>query len=676
MAIRILIAEDNPSVATAVAGLLERNGFATSCAGDGVTALGLIVRTPPDLLLLDLKLPGLHGIELLKKLRQSPRTRELPVIITSGVYRGEKYAQAARGLGVDQYLEKPFRAATLLQAVRAALEPPGAGVAPTAGDATPSPPTPAPAALPPAPETTPVAIDDHLLRAFLERFSGNLRLAYPDGEHTLTFLNGSPVALRPGFTARNFGDYLRQRGTISAAEYAFYADSGATRHAALVQLGCLDYPGLLEEKLGYLANEFLSAFDRPPVTARSESLAVPDFLQVITLNVPSLIYQGYHRRLPRERLRGLLAARGNHYLAPSDDFYRFINFLALNEEERQALARLDGSRTLLALLERRQSLLPLLQTLHAFGMLRFGAEPLTPASPANLPLRTLFNAVSGLETEAAPAEEALESFADVVAAEQTAELPEQPQTPALDEGADVALAGRIRQLAAELQGKNYYEIFGLSAGRFSFDTVKERYFALTREFGPDILMRLVGEEAALVQDILATVANAYDTLSDVVKKERYDELLGSDRVGLGQKGDDRFQAQVQSQSGKVFIEMEEWDNAEKALQDACNIESGNGDYLAHLGWAIYRNPRNANSRAMQEKAKQLVNRALTLERTAAGYAFKAWMLLDAGQATLAEGDFNKALKLDARHGLARRGLRTLQERREQEKKGLFRRMFS
>ena len=54
------------------------------------------------------------------------------------------------------------------------------------------------------------------------------------------------------------------------------------------------------------------------------------------------------------------------------------------------------------------------------------------------------------------------------------------------------------------------------------------------------------------EQILSLVSTAYNTLSDVVKKERYDELLGSDSVGLGQKGDDRFQAQVQSQSGKVY----------------------------------------------------------------------------------------------------------------------------
>lgn len=189
-------------------------------------------------------------------------------------------------------------------------------------------------------------------------------------------------------------------------------------------------------------------------------------------------------------------------------------------------------------------------------------------------------------------------------------------------------------------------------------------------------MQLGGEEAALVEDILSTVATAYNTLSDVVRKENYDQLLGADRVGLGQKGDDRFQAQVQAQSGKVFIEMQEWDSAGRALQDACNIDPDNGDYLAHLAWAIYRNPRNSASRAMQEKARQLLNRALTLERTAEGFAFKGWMLLEAGQDALAEGEFNKALKLDAREMLARKGLRTLQERREQEKRGMFRRMFS
>ncbi len=226
-----------------------------------------------------------------------------------------------------------------------------------------------------------------------------------------------------------------------------------------------------------------------------------------------------------------------------------------------------------------------------------------------------------------------------------------------------------------LEGKNYYEIFGLSQERFSFDRLKEGYFALTREFGPDTLMRLSGEEAATVEKILATVSAAYNTLSDVVKKERYDELLGAEKIGLGRKGDERFQSQVQFQSGKVFLEMAEWDSAEKALQDACNIEPENGVYLAHLAWAIYRNPANASSRAVLDKARQMLNRSLTLERSAEAFAFKGRMLFEAGQDALAEIEFNKALKLDARLPLARAGLRQLQEKREQESRGLLRRFF-
>ncbi len=121
--------------------------------------------------------------------------------------------------------------------------------------------------------------------------------------------------------------------------------------------------------------------------------------------------------------------------------------------------------------------------------------------------------------------------------------------------------------------------------------------------------------------------------------------------------------------------MEEWDSAEKALNDAHSADPKNGEYLANLAWAIYRNPRNQQSRAALDKARQMLNKSLALEKTAEGFAFKGWMLIDGDQPSLAEAEFNKALKLNARSALARRGLRQIQEKREAEKKGLFRKMF-
>ncbi|BCR03532.1 hypothetical protein DESUT3_06010 [Desulfuromonas versatilis] len=643
---RILIAEDNDSIAVALETLLRRQGLATERVDDGVKAMNSVLATPPDLLVLDLKLPGLHGIELLRKLRQDLRHQDLPVIVITGIYKGDKYARAAKALGASAYLEKPFRAAALLDEVHRALK----TAAPTA-------------------ET----IDRHLVRAFLARFSGELQLSDGRSERSVYFLDGAPVALVPGFRYGDFGQYLRSRQLLSDAEYAYYSGPGQSRCEAVVHMGCLDYPEMVQAKLDYLSGELLQGFARGPMTATEKPCAAFEAAQPVTINLPQLLYQGYLKHPTHPACQALLQNHLNRYAATGANYHRFINFLSLPAPDKHLLKRFDGNRQLMECLEMKTAHLPLAQTLHALGMLALSEQPAAAQPQPDFPQRTQFNAIE--EDANTPPAEPLESFSDLV--ETAAEAPLVPEASPLPAGGgDQGESAEIRRVFQGLKGKNYYEIFGMNQAKFSFEMLKERYFAFTRQFGPDTMMRLSGVDGRLVEDILATVSTAYNTLSDVVKKERYDELLGSDRIGLGQKGDERFQAQVQAQSGKVFIEMEEWDNAEKALQDACNIAPGNGDYLAHLAWAIYRNPKNAASRAVLEKSRQLLNSALTLERTGKGFAFKGWMLLEAGQDNLAEAEFSKALKLDARLSMARKGLRLLQEKREQQKKGLFRRIFS
>jgi len=318
---------------------------------------------------------------------------------------------------------------------------------------------------------------------------------------------------------------------------------------------------------------------------------------------------------------------------------------------------------------------PLLLTLTSLNMARFAAEPTPSADPGNLPLRTLFNAIE--EEIEVVVDESLESFADLVddGEESTDTFAETATLAHAAPSQSDDLPLEVRLIAKSLEDKSHYEVFGMKPGKFSIALLKERYFAITRKFGPEVLMQLGGEEAILVEEILSKVATAYDTLTDVVKKERYDEMFGADNIGLGHKGDDHFQAQVQAESGKVFLEMEEWDNAEKALQEAVNAEPNNGDYMANLAWAIYRNPKYSGSQAMLNKAKQMLNKSITMERTSQAFAYKGWMLLEAGQESMAEAEFNKALKLDAHQSMARKGLRAFQEQQEQKRKGLFKRMF-
>ena len=659
MAKRILLTEPNQRLAEAIAGRLRETGLLVAHVRDGVTALKAIAADPPDLLLLELELPGLHGNELIKKLRQSQRTANLPVIVLTGYYKGEKYRSAAKSLGVRHYLEKPAKASELLRAIcrELGLEPPDTAAAPA--------------------EPRPFA--HHLRTAFLGSFCGLLTLHYADAVRLLTFINGTPVALRPGYKSSDFGDFLCRRDQISADEYRYFTTTAAYRHDSLVQIGCLRYNELRQAETDYLSEELICAFAGGPSRASWKAIPAPELMQLNTLNVPQLFYDSFHQHAGQAGVRLLQSCRDN-YVILDKDYYRHINFLRLNEDEKRFVHCIDGQHRLSDLIADEFDCGPLLLTLTNLNMARFSAEPAVSADPENLPLRTLFNVVE--EEVEVVIEDALESFSDLTdddgddVAPATATTFQPGSTASADKHSlPDDLAQEVRLIAKSLEDQNHYEVFGIKQGKFSIDRLKERYFAITRKLGPEVLMQLGGEEAALAEQILSRVATAYETLSDVVKKERYDEMLGADKVGLGQKGDERFQAQVQAESGKVFLEMEEWDNAEKALQDAVNSEPNNGDYLANLAWAIYRNPKHASSQAMMNKAKQMLNKAITMERTAGASAYKGWMLFESGQESMAEAEFNKALKLDSRQSMARKGLHALQEQNELNRKGLFKRIF-
>jgi DNA-binding response OmpR family regulator len=115
---RILIAEDEARIASFLEKGLRANGFATSVSADGGEALGLARTGNFDLLILDLGLPGLDGLELLRELRSSDSS--LPVLILTA---RDSVPDKVLGLevGADDYLTKPFSFAELLARVRVRL---------------------------------------------------------------------------------------------------------------------------------------------------------------------------------------------------------------------------------------------------------------------------------------------------------------------------------------------------------------------------------------------------------------------------------------------------------------------------------------------------------------------------------------------------------------------------
>jgi len=120
MARRVLIVEDHPDIAHLVAHYLGRAGFASEIMASGRDALASILNDPPALVILDLMLPQMDGLEICRAVRAHPATAAMPLIILTA--RGEESDRiVGLELGADDYIAKPFSPNELVARVRALL---------------------------------------------------------------------------------------------------------------------------------------------------------------------------------------------------------------------------------------------------------------------------------------------------------------------------------------------------------------------------------------------------------------------------------------------------------------------------------------------------------------------------------------------------------------------------
>lgn len=117
---RILIIEDEPDITEVLKYNLEKNHYQVATAGTGEAGLAAARESLPDLLLLDLMLPGMDGLEVCRKLREDPRTRDLFIIMLTA--KGtEADVVVGLTLGADDYIVKPFSTTELMARIKAVL---------------------------------------------------------------------------------------------------------------------------------------------------------------------------------------------------------------------------------------------------------------------------------------------------------------------------------------------------------------------------------------------------------------------------------------------------------------------------------------------------------------------------------------------------------------------------
>jgi len=116
----ILVVEDDENIQQLVGYNLAKAGFHVLYADNGEQALSLIKRERPELIVLDLMLPGLSGFEICKLVRKDPKTKSLPIVMLTAKSEENDIA-AGLDLGADDYITKPFSPKILVSRIKAAL---------------------------------------------------------------------------------------------------------------------------------------------------------------------------------------------------------------------------------------------------------------------------------------------------------------------------------------------------------------------------------------------------------------------------------------------------------------------------------------------------------------------------------------------------------------------------
>lgn len=127
----VLVVEDDPHDWEIYGKILWYNGFDVCCAADGAAALQVARDHPPDLVLLDLGLPEMDGLEVCRRLKQPTANPDVPVVVLSAQAEAT-FGDRARRAGCDRYLEKPQSPLEVLHEVESVIgpAPPGAGGTP------------------------------------------------------------------------------------------------------------------------------------------------------------------------------------------------------------------------------------------------------------------------------------------------------------------------------------------------------------------------------------------------------------------------------------------------------------------------------------------------------------------------------------------------------------------
>ena len=118
---RVLVVDDSPTIVAVLRRMLQQNGYRVMEAGDAEEGIRIALAESPDLVFLDIVLPGMNGFAALRQLRREPATLDVPIIMMSGNEQATEQFYAQR-IGADDFMKKPFSRAEVFARIERLLD--------------------------------------------------------------------------------------------------------------------------------------------------------------------------------------------------------------------------------------------------------------------------------------------------------------------------------------------------------------------------------------------------------------------------------------------------------------------------------------------------------------------------------------------------------------------------
>lgn len=114
---KVLLIEDEPNIIEAISFILSREGWTVHVHSDGPTAVAKVMAHPPEVVILDVMLPGRSGFDILRDIKEAEATRDIPVMMLTA--RGQRSdREMAERMGADYFMTKPFANSEVVERVR------------------------------------------------------------------------------------------------------------------------------------------------------------------------------------------------------------------------------------------------------------------------------------------------------------------------------------------------------------------------------------------------------------------------------------------------------------------------------------------------------------------------------------------------------------------------------